>query len=153
MKNYIKLSTIIVLLTALDLLTKAWATRALSNPIHIIESVFSLRYAENYGIAFSINIPPTAIIIANILLLVVLAYIAIKELNLNKCLSRILTGLVAAGGFGNLIDRIINGYVVDFISIGRYPLFNLADIYITVAVFSILLFYGKIKKENKNKPK
>lgn len=67
--------------------------------------------------------------------------------------------LIIAGGLGNLIDRIIRGYVVDFIDITpiiSFPKFNIADIYIFIGCVLLAIFFGrimyhkaKIKKENK----
>ena len=50
---------------------------------------------------------------------------------------------ILAGAFGNILDRLINGFVIDFIYVHYkdfyWPAFNLADIYITIGVFIILL--------------
>jgi signal peptidase II len=58
----------------------------------------------------------------------------------------VIIALLAAGAMGNLIDRIRLGYVIDFISVGSFPVFNFADSFITVAIFLLLLFYDKIKR-------
>jgi signal peptidase II len=55
---------------------------------------------------------------------------------------------VLGGGLGNLIDRFTRGYVIDFISIWKWPVFNLADVFVTIGVLLIVLFYGKIKAQN-----
>lgn len=52
--------------------------------------------------------------------------------------------LLIVGALGNLLDRVIHGFVIDFISIGRFPVFNLADICITVGVG--LLIYRSLKQ-------
>jgi signal peptidase II len=48
------------------------------------------------------------------------------------------TGLLIGGAVGNLLDRIINGYVTDFIKFPHWPAFNVADIAITVGVISLI---------------
>jgi signal peptidase II len=52
---------------------------------------------------------------------------------------RLAMGLQLGGAVGNLIDRVINGYVTDFISVGNFPVFNIADASITVGVGVLLL--------------
>ena len=72
-----------------------------------------------------------------------------KELNLKNRLSQVAIALLLGGAFGNLIDRFLRGYVVDFIAIGTWPNFNLADSFICVAVLLVIVFYYKIKKVKK----
>ena len=59
-----------------------------------------------------------------------------RELAGNRLLQLALI-LIGAGAIGNLADRIRLGYVVDFISVGDFPKFNMADSYITIAVIVI----------------
>jgi signal peptidase II len=47
--------------------------------------------------------------------------------------------LILSGGLGNLVDRIFYGYVIDFIRVGGWPNFNLADSYITIGVILIII--------------
>ena len=58
--------------------------------------------------------------------------------------------MVAAGACGNMIDRIRHDYVVDFISfvIINFPIFNVADIYVTVATFLFVILFLFYYKEN-----
>jgi signal peptidase II len=60
---------------------------------------------------------------------------------------RICLGLMVGGSIGNLIDRLTLGYVVDFVAVGRFPVFNLADSCVTVSV--ILLLISTIIEERK----
>ncbi len=53
---------------------------------------------------------------------------------------RVSLGLQLGGAMGNLLDRILHGYVVDFVDIGFWPIFNLADLSIVIGV-SILAYY------------
>ncbi|MCR5790808.1 MAG: signal peptidase II [Lachnospiraceae bacterium] len=64
---------------------------------------------------------------------------------------RVLLVLIAAGGIGNMIDRVVNGYVVDFIYIKiiNFPIFNVADMYVSCSiVILMLLFLFKYKEED-----
>lgn len=110
-----------------------------------VVAYFGLPYSQNTGVAFSIHIPYAILLGLTIILLVAVFYFASKELNLSKNLSKISVALVLGGGLGNLIDRIVNGAVIDFISIWKYPTFNVADAFIVIGVLLIVVFYGKIK--------
>ena len=130
-----KISGILVaasVLSFIDQLSKLWAVQ-------------NLEYTQNTGIAFSIPIPYLALVIFNIILIGVVIFLAVKELDLSKSVSKIAVALILGGGLGNLIDRLVNGSVIDFISIWKYPSFNLADTYITIGVLLIVVFYGRIK--------
>lgn len=144
--NIAKLGLITVDFLIIDQVAKYFAKTLLEQPVIIIDKILKFEYAENTGIAFSIPVPHLLIIISNILLIGLLIYLAIEELNLSSKLAKIATSLLIAGGIGNLIDRLIHGFVIDFISIWKYPYFNLADIYIIAAVLLLTVFYGKIKR-------
>ena len=142
----------VVLLIALDQFTKYLAATILktSGPFPIIPKVLSLYYHENNGavwgimsgkISFLIN---TTIIIMAGMVLFYLKIPAGKRYNF----MRIVLVFLSAGAIGNLIDRSINKYVVDFIyfELIDFPIFNLADCYVTgsAALLIILcLFYYK----------
>ena len=61
----------------------------------------------------------------------------------------LLLGVVIGGGLGNLADRLVNGYVIDFIVLGPIPVFNVADIGITVGL--VLLFATIVLSSRKSK--
>lgn len=110
----------------------------------------------NTGIAFSIPIPSYLQIILTIILISIGLYLALIHLNMAKVSALFAVSLVMGGALGNLADRIYRGHVVDFIdisSIVSYPVFNIADVFIVVGIFYILLFYGKINKDIHNKIK
>jgi len=132
-------------LSFIDQLSKLITVLNFQKPYEIIKGFFRLEYAENTGIAFSIPVPYIALIIFNVILMGAMIFLAVTELNLKKPLSKIAVALILGGGLGNLIDRLVNGYVIDFVSIWKYPSFNLADCYITIGVLLIIVFYGKIK--------
>ena len=151
MKNSIKLALLIGDLLILDQVTKYISKEILTSPMNLISNLFKFEYVENTGIAFSLPVPYPIIIVSNTLLIGFLIYLAVEELDLNKKIARIPMAFLIAGGLGNLIDRLFHGFVIDFISIWKYPFFNLADVYILTAVLLLVVFYGKIKRvKNKN---
>lgn len=108
----------------------------------IIPDFFSISYVKNTGAAFSIFEGYSIIfIIIAILAIIYIDKKFIKE-RLNK-LQMILFALLVGGILGNLLDRIIYGYVIDFLSfkIGNYyfPIFNIADICIILGVCLLII--------------
>ena len=139
-----------LLLIALDLLTKSAAAEGLRNgPISLIPGVLEFYYLQNTGAAFSLleNAQWLFILIA----LVVTAFIGwvLRRIPKTKRFLPMIAVLllISAGAVGNLVDRICLGYVRDFIyfSLIHFPVFNVADIYVTVStvllVLLVLLFY------------
>ncbi|MBR1623810.1 MAG: signal peptidase II [Pseudobutyrivibrio sp.] len=143
---------LIILLVALDQWTKLLAIKHLMNKgdFIIIPNVLQLHYLENTGAAFSL-LEGQQILFAIItpILLIALIILLIKMPQNKKfsALNYIIVFLIA-GAIGNYIDRILNNYVVDFIyfSLINFPVFNVADCYVTVSVillFILILFYYK----------
>ena len=143
---------LILLLVFLDQFTKHLALVHLQDKpaIKIINGVLELNFLKNSGAAFGMlqNQKVFFILIAAIML-VVIAYVLFRMPDDKKYnIMHILLVLVASGEAGNMIDRIHNDYVIDFIYfvIINFPIFNVADIYVTVATFIfafLLLFYYK----------
>ena len=124
-------------LVAFDQWTKSLAVEHLKGQedISLIPGVLRLHYLENRGAAFGIFQDQRAF------LLILTAIILV-------CVCYVLWKMITAGGIGNLIDRVRLNYVVDFIyfSLIDFPVFNVADIYVTVSMFLLLilvLFYYK----------
>ncbi|MCM1047633.1 MAG: signal peptidase II [Clostridiales bacterium] len=115
----------------------------------IINGILELNYLENHGAAFGmLQNQRVFFIFVEVIVLGAIAYILYKTPN-NKKYTRmhILLSLIAAGAIGNMIDRIRFNYVVDFIYIVliNFPIFNLADMYVTfstaILVLSLLFYY------------
>lgn len=142
-----------VVLIVIDQMTKLMAIHGLMNqqPFVILDGIFELHYLENRGAAFGILQGKKAFfIIFTILVLAFIAYIYLKRIPDEKKF-RLLDGiciLFFAGALGNFIDRVFRNYVVDFFyfKLIDFPIFNVADIYVTVAAFAMIilgLFYYK----------
>ena len=120
-----------------------------SGPNVLINGVFQLRYLENRGAAFGMlqNQKIFFVFIAVIFLSVII-FVLLRTPDDRKYRKlHILLTMIAAGAIGNMIDRLRFDYVVDFIyfSLINFPVFNVADIYVTTAAFLlvilILFFY------------
>lgn len=132
-------------MTVLDQFTKRAAAEYLREPLELFTGA-SLKYAENTGIAWSIQLPYAFLLFINFFLIGLFFWWAMRSLEFNRWLTVAVIALVTAGAAGNMIDRIGLGYVVDFISVGFWPVFNLADAFLSIGIFLILLFYAKINR-------
>ena len=107
--------------------------------ITIIKNFFYIIYTNNTGAAFSILLGKRIFLIVVAILIIGILLYYIKKNKVDGKLNIIAFSLIIGGSLGNLIDRIVRGYVVDFISIklGSYnfPIFNIADTLIVVGVF------------------
>lgn len=143
---------IIALITfVIDQIIKSLSLVYLIN-IPIIPNILSLTYAKNYGIAFSMLLEKRIIIIViSILLISFLIYVLKKDYilkNKDTWLANIAFGILFGGIVGNLFDRIVRGFVIDYINVSFFSIFNLADIAITFGV--VLLIIDNIKESKNN---
>ena len=136
-----------VTVVILDQLTKLWVVAALgpatmTNFVPIIGDTVRIAYSHNTGVAFSLFQGHPALLSLTALLIVAGAiYFYVTQLPNQRTAVQLIMGLIMGGAFGNLIDRIRLGYVVDFVQVGWFPIFNLADSAISVgAVLLMLLF-------------
>lgn len=114
----------------------------------IIGGFFNLIYAENTGIAFSLPIPIWLSSVFSVVLLGGGSYLAGRYLNWHKLVTPVIFGLIAGGALGNLFDRVFYGFVVDYISIWWWPVFNFADAVIFAGAIILVVFYDKIVLRN-----
>ena len=141
-----------ILLILFDQWTKSLAVANLMNqePFIIIKDVFQLRYLENRGAAFGMmQGQQTFFVISALIAVTVIVYVYFKlpwEKRFHPLRAVVL--FIAGGAVGNLIDRLVLGYVVDFFyfELIDFPIFNVADIYVTCATVILallILFYYK----------
>lgn len=104
----------------------------IKEPITIIDGFIKLEKVVNPGLAFGINNSNKSnFLITLIVMCIVFHFIKEQKSRLDKN-TQIAIALVLAGGIGNLIDRLIFGGVLDYISIIDFPIFNFADILVVV---------------------
>lgn len=146
-------AVIIILLTAADQFTKYLAVTNLkgNGGIPLIKGVLHLQYLENRGAAFGLlREQKWFILFIGILFLAVLIFLMIKlpeHKKYNKL--HIVSAVIAAGAIGNMIDRIRFDYVIDFIYfvIIDFPIFNFADICVTLSVIAAAVLILFVYKE------
>lgn len=143
-----------LVLVLIDQYTKALAVAGLMgrDPYVIVEGVFEFLYSENRGAAFGMLqgrqgfffLIGTIVLVGAVYVMVHMpGWSATRYHGLKLC-----TILITAGATGNMVDRISQGYVVDFLyfKLINFPIFNVADIYVTVAtgiLLVLLCFYYK----------
>ncbi|MDD6941091.1 MAG: signal peptidase II [Bacilli bacterium] len=144
-KNKVYLTSVIVLLIdqIVKLLIKT--NMNLNEEISIIPNFFSIQYLKNTGAAFSILENQTILLaITSIICISVIIYYLKKEENLTTAMY-LSFGMVLGGILGNLIDRIVYQGVIDFLSFQifnyNFPVFNIADIGITIGVLLLIIIY------------
>ena len=151
MKRCITDLILFVVLIAVDRASKLWAVRTLQDraSIPIIRNVIEFHYLPNgnTGAAFGILAGHRILFLAIAAIVVaVIAYLVVNMPQDGKYrMIEILLVFIAAGGAGNMIDRFIQDYVIDFIYISciNFPIFNVADMYVsicTVLLAIIILF-------------
>ena len=153
-KNYIVEIITIIILILIDLWTKTLAvSKLIESDVVLIPGVLEFHYLENIGAAFSMLSGKMIVFyIITPMFLAVITYIMIKMpgeklyLPIRTCLI-----FLVAGALGNFYDRVVLHYVRDFIyfSLIDFPVFNVADIYVTVSIFFlIILILFKYKDED-----
>ena len=139
-----------------DRLSKVMAAKYLADGtvMTVIPYFLGLRYLENTGMAFSMLSGKTVFLaIITAAALIIMAYFLFVK-NYGERFERFCFILIFAGGVGNLIDRVFQGYVIDYFEFlfMDFAIFNVADVYVCVGVglYAIYTFYTEFyKKENK----
>ncbi len=136
----------------LDQYTKYLASARLKDqpPLVILENIFELQYLENRGAAFGLMQGRQFFFITSVVIIsmAILWFYGRVPMNRRFMPLRLCAVFIMAGAAGNCIDRVVQQYVVDFLYLKLidFPIFNVADIYVTVATFFLailMLFYYK----------
>lgn len=132
---------------ALDQVTKTIARAQLnpSDPVELFAGI-SLRRINNEGIAFGLldDLGSGLIILGALGFLVLLLYFLASGDRERLWLP---VGLLAGGAIGNLLDRLFQGSVTDFIDFPRWPTFNIADVEITLGVVMMIVIFAREETE------
>ena len=150
-------------LIGIDQAIKLWATNVLQpvGAMPLIPHVVELRFVLNPGMAFSLlSGKQLFLIIATSIALIFVAY-GLFFRSRGKLLQQVAfilaLLLILAGGIGNLIDRVLNGEVVDYINLlfMQFAVFNFADICVCVGVglWVLVIFLEELHAENGQSPK
>jgi len=144
----------LLVLVACDQITKYLAVIKLKDQpaFNIIDGVLEFNYVENRGAAFGmLQNQKFFFVFVAVIFLGVIIYVLIKTPENKKYNSlHILLTMIAGGAIGNMIDRLRLDYVVDFIYfvLINFPIFNVADIYVTLATVILVIQVLFIYKDN-----
>ena len=146
---------IILILIALDQFSK-YLTVEYLKPVgthSLIDGIISLTYAENTGAAFSMLEGKIWFFAIVTFAALAFMYYFYKKDYIKHTFGKIALILISAGAIGNLIDRLIHGYVVDMFELTfmNFAIFNVADIFITLG--GVVLCYYIIFQYDKDNPK
>ena len=152
-RHYMMAVISVCILVFLDQFTKQIVVQQLKgqSAYVLIRNVFQLEYLENRGAAFGLFQNQRIFFYISVLVisLVVIWFYGKVPMEKKYLPLRICAVLILSGAFGNCIDRIRLNYVVDFFyfKLINFPIFNVADIYVTVAAFLlivlVLLYYDR----------
>ncbi|OAA30897.1 hypothetical protein AT15_09445 [Kosmotoga arenicorallina S304] len=139
-----------VITLMIDQITKAVAESNLQYLVRVdlIGRILGLRYVHNKGVSFGLlsklGVYNIAIITSTIILLLLFIGNRFKDKLTSK--EKFIFGIILGGALGNLIDRLRLGYVVDFIELPYWPIFNVADSCIVVGTALLLLLFYRREK-------
>ena len=155
MKNKKLIYTIALITVLLDQVIKyiVMNNMALHQEIKLIPNFFSLYYLKNTGAAFSILGNKTILLILVSIFCLIIIKNSIKKLKRTNTLNIISLGIMTGGIIGNLFDRVLYKSVIDYLSFNifnySFPVFNLADIGITVGAILLIIDLMIEEKEKK----
>lgn len=139
-----------ILISILDQCIKFFAVKFSFDKLVLIPNFLWLTYIENKGAAFGLFAGKSYLLgLVNILIVLVIIYYNFK--NKLKPVDYVPLAFIVGGAVGNAIDRLIFGSVIDFIDLGWFPIFNIADSFIVIGF--IWLIVNEIIKSNKSKVK
>lgn len=135
--------------------TKYLVVRTLAGrgPLHLVGSFVELRYQTNSGGAFSLF--PGAPLFFALMAIVIVGGLVYAGTRARGVAVPLTLGLLLGGAIGNLLDRALRGdlplrgEVVDFVKVGRWPVFNLADSCITVGGLLLALLLSRTEREHR----
>jgi signal peptidase II len=125
-------------------------------PVGVIGSFVELRYTTNSGGAFSLL--TGAPLFFGVMAIVIIGGIVYASRRTQPLSMLVVLGLILGGALGNLADRLfrgdglLRGEVVDFVKVGIWPVFNLADSCIVVGGLLLAIFLGRAEREHDQTP-
>ena len=128
-------------IVVLDQLTKwlVWTNLTLNQSVPLFGNVLMLTYCHNTGGAFSLLPGARWFFLTTGVVVSLVLIFSLPKISRQHPVAAVAYALILGGAIGNLIDRSLYGYVVDFLDLGWWPVFNVADSGITVGI--ALLFY------------
>jgi len=115
------------------------------NSIPVIKNIFHITYVTNLGAGFGIMHGRTTLLIWFSIVVIGIILFYYDKIQEKKSL-QVFSGLILGGTLSNLIDRLLFGFVIDFLDFRIWPVFNIGDSGVCIGVFFLVIYF--IKKEN-----
>lgn len=143
-----------IILLVIDQVSKILVVKLIdiNSSIELIKNFFYLTYTHNTGAAFSILTGQRLLLILVAIVILVIIFNYLRKNKVEGKMDILAFALIIGGALGNLLDRMLRGYVIDFLDFKifeyNFPIFNLADTFIVIGVFLLLITI--IRKEHNN---
>jgi signal peptidase II len=142
------IGALVALDQAVKLTITAWiGPEATSHRFELAGAYLAFEYIENRGAAFGILNGQTTLLIGLALAVGAFFFLSYRREASQSAVLQVALALIAAGAVGNLIDRVRLGYVVDYMAVGIWPKFNIADSCISIAIV-LLAWQALIMPDN-----
>lgn len=138
-----------IALFGLDRFVKILVVERLKEPVELIPSLLELEFTGNEDFIFGLSVPFWLIVTVIVIVMVFMVFLALHEARFKRHPNTFFIMVVLVGAISNLIDRVAFGYVVDYVSIPKLTVFNIADAYIVVSVailFILMSAQGRKKQ-------
>ncbi len=143
MRNkHLTIFSLTLFIVFLDQLTKYLIKTSfqLKESIPIINNIFHLTYIHNFGAGFGILQNQKWILIFISMMVLGIIFYYFDKIREKGLLLQTLVAFILGGTIGNLIDRLMNGYVIDFLDFQIWPIFNIADSFVTIGVIGLIIY-------------
>ena len=143
-----------VIILGIDLVSKLIISRInIESSISLIHNFLYITYVKNTGAAFSMFDDDSILVLVVSFLIIMGICLYIYKNKPKVLMEKVSYALILGGAIGNFVNRIICGYVIDFIDIRifgyNYPIFNLADTFIVIGVILLLMYTWRCNSGNK----
>lgn len=146
MKNkYITIFSIALIIILIDQIIKFLIkiNFQLNQSFPLIKNIFHLTYIHNFGAGFGILQNQQWILIFISLIAIGAIFYYFDRIKEKEILLQILVGFILGGTIGNLIDRLAYGFVIDFLDFRIWPVFNIADSFVTIGITGLIIYLCK----------
>ena len=130
----------------LDQLVKFFIRNSMNigDSIPVIKNIFHITYVTNFGAGFGIMQGKTSLLIWFAIVVIGIILFYYDKIQEKKSL-QIFSGLILGGTLSNLIDRLLFGFVIDFLDFRIWPVFNIGDSCVCIGVIFLIIYF--IRKE------
>ena len=144
-KKYLIIFSAALIIILIDQITKFLIKTnfQLNQTLLVINNIFHLTYIHNFGAGFGILQQQKFILIFVSIIVVGFIFYYLDKIKEKERLLQLLIGFILGGTVGNLIDRIIYGYVIDFLDFRIWPVFNFADSFVTIGVIGLVIYFWR----------